>query len=199
VDVIFAPDAAEMLAQPPECTVDPGPLARHFEGERRAGHFRGVATMVLKLFNVVEPQRAYFGKKDAQQLAIVKRMTSDFNLPIEIVECATVRAEDGLALSTRNAYLRPEERREASRLYRALRHIAQTCSGRACAADELAALLDEARALLPPLQLEYLAVVDPAKFEPLAHTLGKKSLLAVGAATLGTTRLIDNVDVELTP
>ena len=198
-DLVFAPSVAEVYPQPVECLVDPGPLARFFEGERRPGHLSGVATIVLKLFNIVAPHRAYFGKKDAQQLAVVKRMAVDLNVPVDVIGCETVREPDGLAISSRNEYLSANERREATRLYRALAHVAQrfleadTESG---GARDIGPILKEAEAMLQPLRLDYLAVVDPAKFEDISEMRPQGALIAIGAAFAGSTRLIDNVDVR---
>src|SRR5688572_18034998 len=120
VDVVFAPSTGEMYPRPPACTVDPGPLAEHCCGRYRPGHFRGVATVVLKLLEIVRPDVAYFGEKDAQQLAVVRRLVKDFNVPVTIVGIPTVREADGLAISSRNQHLDPDERRLAPALYRAL-------------------------------------------------------------------------------
>lgn len=193
-DAIFAPSTAEMYPRPVETAIDPGPLARYFEGERRPGHFRGVTTVVAKLFNIVAPDRAYFGSKDAQQLAIVRRMTDDLNLGAAIVACPTVRESDGLAMSSRNAYLQPTERDAAPHLYQALRFIARRVSNNGND-DDLARTIAEATALLAPLKPDYLAVVDPQRFEPLAAVPAGCELLAIGAAYAGATRLIDNVEI----
>ena len=130
VDVVFAPSASEVYPEPPECSVDVGRLADHLCGKFRPGHFRGVATVVLKLFQMVQPHRAYFGEKDAQQLAIVTRLAADFNLPIEVVGVPTVREADGLAMSSRNRHLSAAERSLAPSLYRALEEARQPHSGR---------------------------------------------------------------------
>jgi pantoate--beta-alanine ligase len=189
-DIAFVPGVDEIFPSAAQFSLDPGPLARYFEGERRPGHFAGVAAVVLKLFNIAGPHRAYFGNKDAQQLAVVKRLVDDFNLPIEVVACDTIREPDGLAMSSRNAYLSADERTAALRLYRALSRIAE----RIAAGDEKAgSIIAEGEAMLPPLRLDYLAVVDPAKFEPLSDIPSSGPLLAIGAAFAGETRLIDNV------
>src|ERR671914_200339 len=119
-DIVFAPAATEMYPAPPECVVDIGRLGDHLCGKFRPGHFRGVATVVLKLLQIVQPHRAYFGEKDAQQMAIVRRLVADFNVPASVVEVPTVREADGLAMSSRNRHLSAEERRMATHLYRAL-------------------------------------------------------------------------------
>jgi pantoate--beta-alanine ligase len=192
VDVLFAPSRDEMYPPEAQFVVTPGSLASYLEGERRPGFLSGVATVVLKLFMIATPDVAYFGQKDAQQLAVVTRMAADFNLPITIVACPTVREADGLALSSRNAYLSTSERRDAPRLYKALQSIALALQR----GNDIAAALAQAEAELPPLKLDYLTVVDPMDFEPLRTAPPRARLLAVGAAFDGATRLIDNVEVQ---
>jgi pantoate--beta-alanine ligase len=192
-DVLFAPADDVMYPPGAQSTIDPGPLAAHLEGERRPGHFSGVATVVLKLFNLVAPQRAYFGCKDAQQLAVVRQMTADFDLPVQIVGCPIVREADGLALSSRNAYLSSQERRDAVKLSLALQSIAQALvAGR----SDITRLIADATGILAPLRLDYVAVVDPRAFVPLVSATAASDLLVVGAAYCGATRLIDNVGVR---
>jgi len=193
VDVVFMPSQDVMFPITPKISVDPGSLAMHFEAISRAGHFRGVATVVLKLLNIVAPEKAYFGKKDAQQLAIIRRMVRDFDIPVEIVGCDTVRDADGLALSSRNAYLSADERRAAGNLSRALRAIAD---GLAQGQVDIEKLLAQAAQLLPPLRPDYLGVVRPDEFQPLQIAPPHSDLLAVGAAFAGNTRLIDNIQVQ---
>jgi len=192
-DVVFAPSDATMYPPGAQITVDPGPLGEHLEGERRPGHFRGVATVVLKLFNLVAPQRAYFGQKDAQQLAVVRRVTADLDLPIEIVGCPIVREDDGLALSSRNAYMSSQDRRDAANLSRALAFIAEAL---VAGNNDAARVIADATAIVSPLRVDYLAVVDPRAFVPLASAPAASDLLVVGAAYSGATRLIDNVGVR---
>lgn len=171
VDVVFAPSAEEMYPAGYQTWVDVGELGATLEGVHRPGHFRGVATVCLKLFNIVRPQRAYFGQKDAQQTAVVRRMVRDLNVPVEIRVLPTVRDEDGLAFSSRNARLSPAERELAISLPRAL-----------ATRDP-----DKARELLDGLDVDYLEIAD---FEP-------KVLAA--AIRVGRTRLIDNVVLEGDP
>jgi pantoate--beta-alanine ligase len=191
VDVVFAPAVSEVYPRSPECTVAVGHLADHLCGKFRPGHFQGVATVVLKLFEMVQPDRAYFGEKDAQQVAIVKRLTSDFNLPLTIVEVPTVREADGLAMSSRNRRLDADERALAASLYGALLHVRRlVMSGRRDARDictAAAATLPESRAL----RLEYLELVDPDTVQPVEHIAGP--VRAAGAIWVGSTRLIDNI------
>jgi pantoate--beta-alanine ligase len=193
VDLLFAPAVDELVRADAQTAVEVGAVAARLEGERRPGHFRGVATIVHKLFNIITPQRAYFGQKDAQQLAVVRRMTVDMDLPTEIIACPIVRDADGLALSSRNAYLSADERREAVRLSRVLRMVADGLgSGR----RDIDALIRESLPALLPLRNDYVAVVDPGAFEPLDFAPAGVDLLVVGAAYCGATRLIDNVSAH---
>jgi pantoate--beta-alanine ligase len=191
VDVIFAPSVAEMYPAPLECSVDVGRLADHLCGRYRPGHFKGVATVVLKLFQIVNADRAYFGEKDAQQLAVVRRMVSDFNLPVSVIGVPTVREADGLALSSRNQRLDPTERMLAPALYRALKRVE---SDIASGVSDVAALVRGGKSEIPPddrLRLEYLEIVDPRDFQPVDRVTGP--VVAAGALWVGGTRLIDNV------
>jgi pantoate--beta-alanine ligase len=193
VDLLYSPDVSEMYPRQLDVFVEPTGLAQYFEGEKRPGHFRGVATVVLKLLNMVQPQRAYFGEKDAQQLAAIRRMVADLDIPIEIVACPTQRDAEGLALSSRNAYLTAQERRNAPRLYEALRLVASQLEA---GVRDVAALVKTAEKLLPPLREDYLGVVRPDEFRPLQAAPPSAELLVVGAAYAGRTRLIDNVKVQ---
>jgi pantoate--beta-alanine ligase len=194
VDIVFAPQAGEVYPQPPECSVDVGRLADHLCGKFRPGHFRGVATIVLKLFQMAQPHRAYFGEKDAQQLAIIKRMTADFNLPIEIVEVVTVREADGLAVSSRNRLLNPEERKAAPSLYRALAEAERRLSlGERDASLVREAAMNVLSGSSPtvPLKVEYLEIVDAGTLQPVNRVT--RPVRIAGAVWVGSTRLIDNV------
>jgi pantoate--beta-alanine ligase len=191
VDFVFAPSADEMYPRPPVCTVDVGRLADHLCGAFRPGHFRGVATVVLKLLQIVQPNRAYFGEKDAQQLAIVRQMVADFNEPVAIVEVPTVREPDGLALSSRNRLLSAAERPLAVALYRALREAERQIS---VGSREAGVIKAEARKRIPDvagLRLEYLEIVDPDGLQPLDRVNGPVRI--AGALWVGSTRLIDNI------
>jgi pantoate--beta-alanine ligase len=191
VDVIFAPSVEEMYPTPLECHVDVGRLADHLCGRYRPGHFRGVATVVLKLFQIVQSDRAYFGEKDAQQLAIVRRLVQDFSVPIVIVGVPTVREADGLALSSRNQRLSAAERQLAPALYRALRRVQ---SDIASGVDDVGELTQAAASEIPKddrFRLEYLELVDPLDLQPVARIDGP--VVAAGALWVGNTRLIDNV------
>jgi pantoate--beta-alanine ligase len=194
VDILFSPSAAEVYPEPPECSVDVGRLGDHLCGKFRPGHFRGVATIVLKLFAMVQPQRAYFGEKDAQQLAIVRRLVADFNLPIAVIGVPTVREADGLAMSSRNRHLSPEERQFAVGLYQALLEASRRISRGERDSAEIrragAATIGQSDAVT----LEYLEVVDPATMQPVAEV--SNPVRIAGAMWVGATRLIDNLLVD---
>ena len=189
--LVFAPETGVMYPAESEMRVVPGPTAERWEGAARPGHFVGVLTVVAKLFNLTTPHVACFGQKDYQQLTLIRRMVRDLNWPVEIVGVPTVRESDGLAMSSRNVYLSPEERREALSLSRGLSAAHE--SWRAGQSDA-AALEATARGvvdLCPHVALEYIAVVDPDTLEPLAR-VDDRSVIAV-AARVGRTRLIDNI------
>ena len=194
VDIAFCPSVSEVYPQPPECTVDVGRLGDHLCGKFRPGHFRGVATVVLKLFEMVQPHRAYFGEKDAQQLAIVKRLADDFNVPVSIVEVATVREPDGLALSSRNQHLSPPQRAVAVCLYRALLEAKRVIDG----GEVQSEIIKRTSAAMIPasdeVRLEYFELVDPATLQPVAEISGDVRI--AGAIWVGRTRLIDNLLVR---
>lgn len=192
VDLVFAPSVDEIYAGgEPEVTVDPGPLRDRLEGASRPGHFRGVATVVAKLFHVVGPCRAYFGEKDAQQLAVIRRMVRDLAFPVEVVGCPIVREPGGLALSSRNAYLTPEQREAAGCLFLALSEAAGMArSGERDAAKLVAAMAREIGAT-PEARLDYAAVVDEDTFQEVREIA--RPARAVVAARFGDTRLIDNL------
>jgi pantoate--beta-alanine ligase len=196
VDVLFAPHEQEMYPTPQVYRVQPPPLAEELEGAFRPGFFDGVCTVVLKLFNLVQPDVAVFGKKDRQQLKIVRGMVQQFNLPIEIVPAETVRASDGLALSSRNGYLSATERAEAPNLYRVLRGIADAiASGRKDYANLEAA--GRAELAARGWKVDYVAIRHGLALR-IPHPEGydhPNLLIVLAAAKLGVTRLIDNVDV----
>ncbi len=196
-DVVFAPSHGEMYQAEQMVTVRPGQMGEVLEGTCRPGFFEGVLTVVLKLFNLVDPDIAVFGEKDAQQLALVRRMVADLNIPVTIEPVGIMRDPDGLAISSRNRYLSPDERATALALPMALR------AGLAAAAAGTGAVLGAAQDELsaagkadPPLAADYLDLVDPATFLPVPAGFAGRALLLV-AATVGKTRLIDNTAVEL--
>ena len=180
VGILFVPSAEEIYPSGFDTWVDPGELGTVLEGAVRPGHFRGVATVCTKLFAFVQPARAYFGRKDAQQVAVIKQVVRDLALPLEIVACPTVRDPDGLALSSRNAYLSPEERTRALALPRAL----QAGAAAHRAGDDPVATAEEVLNAEPALGVDYVAVAD----------LDGPTL--AGAVRVGATRLIDNVRLE---
>ncbi len=192
VAVLFAPTEADLYPEPQQYLVDPPDIQNLLEGEFRPGHFRGVATVVLKLFNIVQPQVAILGKKDYQQLMILRNMTRQLALPVEIVGGETVRAEDGLALSSRNGYLTPTERAEAPRLNRVLRRIRDAI----LAGDrDYARLERDAIAELDGhgWKTDYVAVRRQADLQP--PTGNDDALVVLAASRLGTPRLIDNLEI----
>lgn len=191
VDVVFAPSASEMYPREPSCLVEVGRIANHLCGRHRPGHFSGVATVVMKLFQIVQPDRAYFGEKDAQQLAVIRHLVRDFNVPVHIEAVATVREPDGLALSSRNQRLDTEDRSLAVSLYRALSYAQEQIARGAADADEVKTA---AAAQLPQherLRLEYLEIVDPDEMQPVERI--ERRVLVAGALWVRSTRLIDNL------
>jgi pantoate--beta-alanine ligase len=180
VDVLFAPDAQQMYPEGFDTWVDPGKVGTFLEGSARPGHFRGVATICAKLFLLVKPQRAYFGRKDAQQVAVVKQLVRDLDLPVEIVACPTVRDPDGLALSSRNVFLSPEERAAALALPKALQ--AGLAAHRA--GGDAVRVAREVLDAEPGVRVDYVAEAD----------LDGPTLAA--AVVVGSTRLIDNVALD---
>ena len=197
VDIVFAPSADEMYPQPPRCLVDVTGLTNRLCGKYRPGHFQGVATVVTKLFQIVQPDRAYFGHKDAQQLAVIRRLVADLNIPVEIVGVDTVRETDGLAVSSRNQLLDPAERAMAPSLYAALREAERLVTS---GITDAATVVQEAAGNIPDdpaLRLEYLEIVDPDDVQPISQIDGP--VLVAGALWVGSTRLIDNMVVVPPP
>ena len=191
VGLVFAPSAAEMYPAGFATTVRVARMTEKMCGAFRPGHFDGVCTVVAKLLAIVRPDTAYFGEKDAQQLAVVRRMVADLDLGAEIRGCPTVREPDGLAMSSRNAYLSPAERRQALALSRSLAEAREAVLAGERDAGRLAAQVRQRLEAAEGVNLQYVAVVDPDTLEELAR-VGDKALVAV-AAKVGATRLIDNV------
>ena len=194
VDLVYTPDEAEMWPEPPTVRLSVGALGTRLEGELRPGHLDGVATVVAKLLHQVGPSHAYFGRKDAQQLAVVRRMVADLAFPNQIVACPTVREQDGLAVSSRNAYLSADERVRATALYRGLRAGLQVWRQ---GVREPARIEAAAAAMLEAalrIDVHYVALVDPDTFEPVP--LAEAGHLLAVAARVGPARLIDNVVLE---
>jgi pantoate--beta-alanine ligase len=188
VDLVFHPDADEVYPPGMSTTVTVSGVSDPMEGEFRAGHFDGVALVVAKLFNVVGACSAYFGCKDAQQVRVIERMASDLDMPVEVVRCPTVRDGDGLALSSRNRYLSPGDRRRALSLVKALRSVED---GAANGERSASVLLERARQLLDADAVDYFEIVDPSTLVRVATVDGP--VLVCGAMKLGETRLIDNI------
>lgn len=191
VDVLFMPTTEEMYPQSPVATVTLRHIQERLCGRSRPGHFEGVATVVAKLFNLVQPQAAFFGQKDAQQLAVIRRLVQDLNYDVEVVACPIVRESDGLAMSSRNVYLSPADRQLAPVLYQAL--SAAKCKAEA-GESEGSKLVQGVIDMIQPIaqaQIDYVELVDPNSMEPVSHVVGP-SLLAL-AVRFGKTRLIDNI------
>jgi pantoate--beta-alanine ligase len=195
VDVVFAPSVAEMYPQPPATTVHVAGLTEGLCGAHRPVHFDGVTTVVAKLFSIAGPCRAYFGRKDAQQAAVVTRMAADLEFPVEVVACPLVREADGLALSSRNAYLSADDRRAAPVLFRALRAAADAVLAGERDPLRLTTHIREIVATESNVELEYVEARDAATIEPIERVEGEV-LLAL-AARLGVTRLIDNIGISV--
>ncbi len=193
-DVVFAPGVGQMYPTEPLTTVSVSKLTETLCGRRRPGHLDGVCTVVAKLFNIVEPDRAWFGAKDYQQSVVVRRMVRDLNFPVEIVVEPTVREPDGLAVSSRNAYLTPEQRRQAPELYAALRAAENMITERQPPAEEIvAAVRGHISGKVVEGEIEYIQVVDPETLEDVETT--DRPVVVALAVRLGKARLIDNVRV----
>jgi len=195
VDLIFAPSVAEMYSKDAVTYVNVEGLSELLDGKSRPGHFRGVTTVVAKLFDILDPDAAFFGQKDAAQVAIIRRMVLDLNMPVEIVACPIVREPDGLAMSSRNAYLDADQRQQALVLHRSLAEVQKRFDqGERCAAR----LIEAGKEVLqrePSVRLDYLEIVNLDTLEPV-ESAAQGGLVAV-AAYAGTTRLIDNVVLKL--
>jgi pantoate--beta-alanine ligase len=194
VDAIFMPEPSEIYGSGFQTYIDVTKLSVHLCGASRPGHFRGVATVVLKLFNIVKPTSAYFGLKDYQQVQVIKAMVRDLNLDVQIVSCPTVREPDGLAMSSRNAYLGQEHRKQALCLYEALMIADKMFSNGESSADNYLAAMKDRISIEPSAKIDYLKVVDPYTLEDLG-VVGDQ-FLAVMAVRIGSTRLIDNMCFE---
>lgn len=191
VDLVFVPSVEEMYPPGFQTWVIVEEVSRPLEGASRPGHFRGVATVVAKLFNILQPDRAYFGQKDAQQTVVIRRMVQDLNIPVEIVICPTVREPDGLAMSSRNTYLNPEERRAAMVLFRALQAAKARYEAGERDAERLREAMREVIRAEPLARIDYVSVAHPETLQELERVEGP-ALLSL-AVYIGTTRLIDNL------
>jgi pantoate--beta-alanine ligase len=191
VDLLFAPDAGTMYPPGSEVRVVPGPTAERWEGAARPGHFAGVLTVVAKLFHLVEPDVACFGRKDLQQVVLIRQMVRDLDWPLEIAVVPTVREADGLALSSRNRYLSPDERRDALALSRALEEAHAAWRDGERRASQIEARVRAVLAMYPGVRPEYIAITEPTALTP-AETVDGGTVIAI-ASRVGTTRLIDNI------
>jgi pantoate--beta-alanine ligase len=195
VDLVFVPPVEEIYPPGFQTYIEVGEVARGLEGARRPGHFRGVATVVAKLFHIVGPTRAYFGQKDAQQCAVVRQMTHDLALPVTVRVVPTVRAADGLALSSRNSYLTAEQRAAAPVLYRALQAAAALFESGESQANALRQTMRDVLAAEPLARVDYVSVADAATLVELEGTITASALLSM-AVYIGRARLIDNVTLS---
>ena len=195
IDILFAPSVDEMYSKGEATWVTVEGLSDKLDGRSRPGHFRGVTTVVAKLFHVIEPDVAFFGQKDAAQVAVIRRLARDLNFPVEIAVCPIIREPDGLAMSSRNAYLNPEERQRALVLQHSLRCVEEKFRAGERSAAKMVAAGNQVIAGEPEVRLDYFEIVDPDTLDPVER-VATKTLVAV-AAYVGTTRLIDNV--VLTP
>lgn len=193
--LLFLPQVTTLYPAGHSTFVEVGGVSQGLEGEQRPGHFRGVATVVTQLFNLVQPQVAVFGEKDGQQLAVVRRLVRDLHIPVEIVAHPTVREQDGLALSSRNAYLKPAERRAATVLFRALTAARRVIESGERSAETVRDILRTELESEPRLRLDYAEVVDADTFQPVQHLRGKLVLPVAGR--IGRTRLLDNLHVDM--
>jgi len=191
VELVFAPSDEEMYPSGFSTWVEVGSVAEPLEGVCRPGHFRGVTTVVTKLFNMVQPHVAYFGLKDYQQALVIRRMVTDLNLPVEIRTCATVREPDGLAMSSRNKYLTPEGRKHALVLWKSLQRAAELVAQGCRDAEEITQQMRQVILSAPDAKIDYVALVDPETLQPVSSLTGPT--LAALAVRIGGTRLIDNL------
>jgi pantoate--beta-alanine ligase len=194
VDIVFAPAAAEVYPGGFETKVDVGTIAEGLCGQSRPGHFEGVATVVAKLLNIIDPDKAYFGQKDAQQVVVVRRMVADLNFDVEIVSCPTVREESGLALSSRNRYLSRDERSQAAVLYQSLLKVEEALAAGETRVAKLKRMMRKLIGAEYMVEFEYARIVDPETLEPVEVVAGP--VLVAVAAVVGNARLIDNMIIE---
>ena len=195
VDTVFAPEPEEMYGRANLTWVTVEKLTERLCGRLRAGHFRGVTTVCAKLFNIVGPDVAFFGQKDGQQALVIERMVADLNLPLEIVVCPTVREADGLAVSSRNQYLSPEQRADATCIYRALRRCRELIEAGESDADAISRQMQEILKSVPSIEIEYVSLIDARTLEACRPLRGR--VLAAIAVRLGPARLIDNIVVDV--
>jgi pantoate--beta-alanine ligase len=194
VDLVFAPDNAEMYQPGHAAWVDVGSAAEPLEGVFRPGHFRGVATVVLKLFNMVQPDAAYFGQKDFQQALVIRRMAADLDVPVAVHVCPIVREPDGLAMSSRNRYLSPAARQRALVLWKSLQRAGELVEQGHCDTEAIAAQMRAMIETAEDARIDYIALVDPETLQPVKTITGRT--LAALAVKIENTRLIDNCLLE---
>jgi pantoate--beta-alanine ligase len=194
VGAVFAPSPAEMYPQENRTWVAVEKLTEPLCGQSRPGHFRGVTTVCAKLFNIVGPDAAFFGQKDGQQARVIEQMVTDLNMPLEIVVCPTVREPDGLAVSSRNQYLSPEQRSDATQIYKALRWGKELIEAGEKRADVVRAEMRSVLAQVPAIEVEYVSLVDAGNLNEVSEVRGR--VMAAIAVRLGPGRLIDNIVVD---
>ena len=195
VNLVFAPPVKEIYTEKNFTWVNVEKLTETLCGKSRPGHFRGVTTVCAKLFNIVEPDIAFFGQKDAQQAIVIKKMVTDLNLPIKIVVCPTVREPDGLAVSSRNKYLTDDQRKQATLIYKALQTAEKMIKQGIKNPQTITEQMRKTLSKQPSIKIEYISIVNTQNLQPI-DLIGKKNLIAI-AAKLGSTRLIDNIIVDL--
>jgi len=195
VDIVFAPSAEEIYPQKNITWVNVEKITEPLCGKSRPGHFRGVATVCAKLFNIVQPDIAFFGQKDAQQVIVVQRMVADLNMPLKIVVCSTFREKDGLAMSSRNKYLNSDERKDAALLYAALQEAEVFIGAGMRKSGELVKEMEKILKISKRIKIEYISIVDAKTLDELNEAKGK--VLIALAVKLGPTRLIDNIVLDV--
>ena len=195
VDAVYLPSGADMYPEGFQTYAEVGAIAERLEGAQRPGHFRGVTTVVLKLLNAVGPDRAYFGRKDAQQLRVIQRMVRDLDLGVEIAACDIEREADGLAMSSRNVYLSPEEREAAPAIHRALEQARTAFDDGESSAPKLRTLVQSLLAAEPLANIEYVSLADDLTLEEVEASIERPALLSV-VVRFGHTRLLDNVELR---
>ncbi len=195
VDVVFAPTPEQMYPEKNLTWVNVTKLTEPLCGQFRPGHFRGVTTVCMKLFNIIMPDIAFFGQKDAQQVIVIKRMVADLNMPLEIVHCPTVRQDDGLAVSSRNQYLSPQQKKDATLIYKSLQKCREMVESGITDTGELLTQMRKIIRLIPSAKIEYVSIVNAETLENIDRISGK--ILAAVAIKVGSTRLIDNILIDV--
>jgi len=194
VDLVFAPSTEQMYAAENLTWINVEKLTEPLCGQFRPGHFRGVTTVCAKLFNIVQPDIAFFGRKDAQQAIVIKRMVADLNMPLKFVICPTIRDTDGLALSSRNQYLTEQQRKDATLIYKSLQECEKTLKAGVTSTKEVITQMRSILYQAPSINIEYVGIVDAETLQSLDHITGR--VLAAVAVRIGTARLIDNILVD---